>query len=453
MELLPHQEELKKKLEGKHGLVLNWSLGSGKTIGAIAAAESTGKPTQVVVPASLRENFKKELKTYKPKVKFEVGSYESFVSRKPDITDKTIIYDEAHRIRTSKSARSQAAQASSNKAKKVLLLTGTPIQNAPHEIAPLVNTAAGKHILPVSPKEFNARYVQHLSWDPGVLKYLGFKRVDEQHIKNVPDFRARVRPYVDTYKPTNDPHTPIVKNMDVNIEMSKTQADVYNALEKRLPANVRRRIAEQLPVDKKDIGKLNAFLSASRQVANTSERFYKENVKKYSPKLLTAAKTISQSKGQNLVYSNYLEAGVKPMSELLTAGKVPHAVFTGALKDKERKALVNSYNKGKIRTLIISSSGGEGLDLKNTRHVHILEPHWNEAKIEQVIGRSIRFGSHTALKPEDRTVNVYRYNSMLPKKTTGWIFKKTVRPASADQYLKTLSEKKQKLNQEFMNQL
>jgi len=453
MDLLPHQEELKKKIQGKHGLILNWSLGSGKTIGAIAAAESTGNRTEVVTPAGLRENFKKELKSYKPKTDFDVGSYESFTKRKPDLTGKAVIYDEAHRIRTSKSARSQAAQMSTSKANKVLLLTGTPIQNKPHEIAPLVNTAAGKRVLPTSEKEFNAKYIQHQYWDPGLLKYLGFRKIDEKHIKNVSEFREKVRPYVDTYKPKNDPNTPIVKNTNVDIEMSKTQAGVYSALEKKLPATIRKRIAEQLPVEHKDVSKLNAFLSATRQISNTSEKFYKDDVKRYSPKLLSAAKIVRDTPGQSLIYSNYLASGVHPMSELLTAAKVPHAIYTGKMKDLERKKLVSDYNKGKIRSLIVSSSGGEGLDLKKTRSVHILEPHWNEAKIDQVVGRSVRFGSHSALKPEDRTVNVYRYNSLLPQKTTGLFFKTTERPKSVDQYLKTLSDKKQKLNQEFLNQL
>lgn len=453
VKLLPHQEELKKKLQGKHGLVLNWTVGSGKTIGAIAAAEAVGTKAQVVVPASLRENFKKEIKAYKPKASFDINSYESFTSKKPSVKNKTLIFDEAHRLRTSKSNRSQTAQLLTGEAKKVLLLTGTPIQNAPHEIAPLVNVAAGKKILPTSEKEFNSKYVQHQYWNPGILRYLGFKPVDEYHIKNIQEFRSKVKPYVDTYRPQNDPHAPIVRNADVSVDMSPMQAGIYSTLEKQLPSHLRKQIAEQLPMQPKDMGRLNAFLSASRQIANTSEKFYKEKVKKYSPKLLYAAKLIKENKGQHLVYSNYLEAGVHPMSELLTAAKIPHATFTGELKDRERKALVNSYNKGKIRTLIVSSSGGEGLDLRNTRHVHILEPHWNEAKIDQVVGRSIRYGSHAALKPKDRTVTVYRYNSLLPKQVHGIFLKTEKRPTSVDQYLRVLADKKKKLNQEFLNQL
>ena len=450
VKLLPHQEDLKRKLQGKHGLVLNWTVGSGKTIGAIAATEGNA---QVVVPASLRENFKKELKTYKPKGHFDISSYESFTSKKPSVKGKTLIFDEAHRIRTSKSNRSQTAQALTNEANKVLLLTGTPITNAPHEISPLINVAAGKKILPTSEKEFNNRYVQHQYWNPGILRHLGFRPVDEYHIKNRQEFKSKVSPYVDTYRPTNDPHAPIVRHATVDVEMSPTQAGIYSTLEKQLPTRLRKQIAEQLPMEQKDLGRLNSFLSASRQISNTSEKFYKEDAKKYSPKLLNAAKLVRDNKGQHLIYSNYLEAGVHPMSELLTAAKVPHATFTGELKDKERKKIVNDYNKGKIRALIISSSGGEGLDLAKTQHVHLLEPAWNQGKLDQVVGRAIRYGSHSKLKPKDRTVTIYRYTSLLPKQIHGMFLKTEKRPTSVDQYLKVLSDKKQKLNQEFLNQL
>jgi SNF2 family DNA or RNA helicase len=451
--LLPHQEEAKNKLQRQHGLLLNWRTGSGKTIGAIAAADVAGNPVEVVVPASLRENFKKELRAYKHKVPFKVESYEKFVRDTPDLSGKTLVFDESHRLRTSDTQRSQRAQHVSDKAKKVLLLTGTPIQDAPHEIAPLINIAAGKHVLPTSEKEFNKKYVGHYKWDPGLLKYLGFKAVDKKFGKNLSDFHSKVKPFVSTYKGTNDPNMPVVKNVTVHAEMSPTQTEVYRVLEKRLPKSMRIAIQEQLPADKKDIGKLNAFLSATRQISNTSEKFYRTDKKVYSPKLLNTAKIIRDTPGKALIYSNYLEAGVNPMSELLTAINVPHAQFTGKLKDRERKELVSNYNKGKLRALIVSSSGGEGLDLKATRQVHILEPHWNEAKIEQVIGRSIRHGSHKTLKPKDREVTVYRYQSLLPKEERGLIFKKKVRPVSVDQYIENLATKKKVLNQEFLNQL
>ena len=62
-----------------------------------------------------------------------------------------------------------------------------------------------------------------------------------------------------------------------------------------------------------------------------------------------------------------------------------------------------------IRVFMITSSGAEGIDLKNVRWVHITEPYWHPVRINQVIGRALRICSHKDLPPEYQTVNVFLY--------------------------------------------
>jgi len=62
-----------------------------------------------------------------------------------------------------------------------------------------------------------------------------------------------------------------------------------------------------------------------------------------------------------------------------------------------------------IKIIIISKSGSEGINLKNTRYVHIMEPYWNPVRIEQVIGRARRICSHKDLPEELRSVEVFLY--------------------------------------------
>jgi len=59
-----------------------------------------------------------------------------------------------------------------------------------------------------------------------------------------------------------------------------------------------------------------------------------------------------------------------------------------------------------IKIFWITSSGSEGIDLKNTRYVHIMEPYWRPVRPEQVIGRARRFKSHIELPKEYQTVEV-----------------------------------------------
>jgi hypothetical protein len=58
-----------------------------------------------------------------------------------------------------------------------------------------------------------------------------------------------------------------------------------------------------------------------------------------------------------------------------------------------------------------SSAGAEGITLLNVRRVHILEPHWNPARHDQVIGRAVRICSHAGLPMDQRTVRVSFYVS------------------------------------------
>ena len=62
-----------------------------------------------------------------------------------------------------------------------------------------------------------------------------------------------------------------------------------------------------------------------------------------------------------------------------------------------------------IKVLMISSSGAEGINLKNVRFVHITEPYWHPVRMEQVIGRARRICSHNDLPKELRTVDVFLY--------------------------------------------
>jgi|UniRef100_A0A6C0BYI0 hypothetical protein len=78
-----------------------------------------------------------------------------------------------------------------------------------------------------------------------------------------------------------------------------------------------------------------------------------------------------------------------------------------------------------IKTLMITSSGAEGINLKNTRFVHIMEPYWHPVRTEQVIGRARRICSHQELPAELRNVTVYIYlmkfteKQLQPKATGG----------------------------------
>jgi len=73
----------------------------------------------------------------------------------------------------------------------------------------------------------------------------------------------------------------------------------------------------------------------------------------------------------------------------------------------------NNYLGEIIKVLMITSSGAEGINLRNTRFVHIMEPYWNMVRVDQVVGRARRICSHEDLPEDLRTVKVFIYISRI----------------------------------------
>jgi Type III restriction enzyme, res subunit/Helicase conserved C-terminal domain len=113
-------------------------------------------------------------------------------------------------------------------------------------------------------------------------------------------------------------------------------------------------------------------------------------------------------------------------------GKPTYALYTGTESTEEKEILRNIYNgswdliptniasylRGVsnnnnlgeiIKVFMITSSGSEGINLRNTRYVHIMEPYWHPVRAEQVIGRARRICSHKDLPKELQNVEVFVY--------------------------------------------
>lgn len=186
----------------------------------------------------------------------------------------------------------------------------------------------------------------------------------------------------------------------------------------------------------------------------------KEGLQRCSPKFLHILENIidDDHKGIHLLYSqfktlegigifklvlkqnNFVEFKLKKNEKgeyMLNVGeenmgKPMYAAYTGSETPEEREIIKNVLNSNWklvpssivksiqtlapdnfygqiIKVLMITSSGAEGISLKNVRYVHITEPYWHPVRIHQVIGRARRICSHSDLPKELQTVNVFLY--------------------------------------------
>lgn len=430
-----HQTRVLKKLEDNGGVIVAHRMGGGKTLTALAAGINSKLPLDVVTPAGVVPHWEAQAKEHlSGKPKMRVRSYERAMMDAQKATPEEFsgmmqgeaiaVFDEAHRMRNTGTERHSNLAQPGMEAKKRLLLTGTPIFNQPSDLAILANIAAGEWRLPESQGAFKKLFLNEEEVNPTpAQRKEGIKSGIRYSLKNKDLLEAALAGHVDLHESDMDKDYPSRKDEVVSVEMSPKQHEVYNFLMDKVPAPIRRKIREGLPANKLESQALNALLAGARQ-SSLSPRPYVESMtdaeeEKAATKIHKAVNLLEKQRNEDpnfrgVVYSNYLEAGIHPYARMLLKKGVPFSIYHGGTTKKCREQIIEDYNAGKVPVLLVSSAGGEGLDLKGTKLVQILDPHFNNPKIEQVIGRGIRFKSHSHLPKEERHVVVQRFISTLP---------------------------------------
>ena len=103
-------------------------------------------------------------------------------------------------------------------------------------------------------------------------------------------------------------------------------------------------------------------------------------------------------------------------TETVEEKEIVRKIYNGEWDDipdsisKSLKAKYRNNNMGEvIKVFMITSSGSEGINLRNTRYVHLMDPYWHPVRSEQVIGRARRICSHKDLPQVLQTVEVFVY--------------------------------------------
>jgi hypothetical protein len=138
-------------------------------------------------------------------------------------------------------------------------------------------------------------------------------------------------------------------------------------------------------------------------------QLYNADVAGLPPKLAEQCALLLAGKARASSEATSSEEGSSSSSSEATSSSSTQA--GGATSESEEAHPDNRH--GRIcKVFMITQSGAEGISLFNTRQVHIMEPYWNNVRLEQVIGRAIRLCSHMNLPWEDRVVNVFTYLSV-----------------------------------------
>jgi hypothetical protein len=293
----------------------------------------------------------------------------------------------------------------------------------------------------------------------------------------------------------------------------RQEVDVYSVAEEQedIDSVPNTEVDQEMLNYEKRIEKAMADLSKKIENTNQSEYLSKDALGMYSPKFAKVLENISNSEndGLHLLYSHFrtiegigiirlillangfAEFKIKKIGEnwdivdsIEDEGKPKFVLYTGTETAEEKEIIRNIYNSmwdfvpgnivtklkqqsennnyGEIiKVFMITSSGAEGINLRNTRFVHIIEPYWHMVRVDQVVGRARRICSHQDLPEDKRTVKVYLYvttfseaqktdekNVELRIRDVSRIDKKT--PITTDENLYEIASLKQRINNQIL---
>ena len=413
-ELRPYQVEgfhfLAYLATNRFGGILADDMGLGKTLQALAwllwlreQPENAGRPTLVVCPKSVMDNWKAEAVRFAPSLRVRAwapGELEKLPEQTGDaevhvlnysqlrllgetlvpIRWLAVILDEGQYIKNPNSQTAQVARALH--ASHRLVLSGTPIENRLMDLWSLMAFTM-----------------------PGVLgSRLAFGRMFDAKNDGLARRRlaARVRPFLlrRTKAQVATDLPPRVEE-DLFCELEGNQQTLYRAELKwarQLVLGIETN--EQLSQQRFNI--LTSLLRL-RQLCCHPALIHPTAADEDSAKLdalLDLLGPLMEEGHKVLVFSQFVEV-LQLIRRALTVRDWPHFMLTGDTEN--RGELVTSFKaaEGAAVFLISLRAGGFGLNLAEASYVVLFDPWWNPAVENQAIDRTHRIG-------QTRTVNAYR---------------------------------------------
>uniref|UniRef100_A0A6C0B050 Helicase ATP-binding domain-containing protein n=1 Tax=viral metagenome TaxID=1070528 RepID=A0A6C0B050_9ZZZZ len=345
---------------------------------------------------------------------------------------------------------------------RTVFLTGTPIYDKPYEFGLLMNLLRTRIPFPDGRDAFNDVFLEN---ETSFINQEYFKKMCSGYISYFKGGNPIAYPYKKTtimyhqqsgfqYDQYCDALEDEVKKdlpssrdddyfVSVTKEDNKTSSGVFNSSnqianiafpEYRGTKHMKTVLDGSIAQFKVDISaKLNDLLKRNTgfvigEIDSLTEQML-DFINYFSIKFSKVAEMIIKSRGPIFVFSNYVTYGVNAMATIMNylgytdlhSKEVPglrgkYFVWNGEANSKhplhveEAYKLFNSpenVDGAKLKIMFGTQTVMEGVDFKNIDQIHILDPWWNDSRLQQIMARGIRLCSHKMLPPERRIVNVF----------------------------------------------
>jgi hypothetical protein len=220
-------------------------------------------------------------------------------------------------------------------------------------------------------------------------------------------------------------------------------------------------------------GRTRQFTWNTEMDIGVEDVFGKGALASHSPKIAAIVESVGKAKGMCFVFSRYVKAGALPIAvslecagwtrvlsdgstaPILVGMSVPRACAFCSSREGEAHeghtfapahfvlltgddtltpdfkgtlAYANTLRNefeirgGKVKVILGSQITAEGLDLKCIRENHLLDGWYHLNRVEQVIGRAVRFCSHAMLPKEEQNCTIYLHVNKIPEYETADLY-------------------------------
>ncbi|MDO9038167.1 MAG: DEAD/DEAH box helicase [Lutibacter sp.] len=404
--LYDYQKEGIKFALFRKGAIIADEMGLGKTIQAIGVAISKKEifgftKTLIVCPASLKEQWKKEITKFtnekalvvngSPKERemqykgegyfFFIVNYETVLRDQLAINEAGmdfLILDEAQRAKNYETKTSASIKRIETKHK--LIITGTPIENRLIDIFSIMGILDPQFLGPLWMFSY-----QHCLFDAEktnkINGYYNLKTLN----KKLEDFLIRRE------KRNVLSQLPSVRQIDIPVNLSPLQADYHASYAKGLAQIIRKKFLTPY-----DLQRMQLLLSNMRMVCDST--YLIDDKTNESPKLeelkhiLFEKLDIKNKPAKLIIFSEWIKVH-KLIGRLLRENNIGFVELNGKIPVKLRGELIHKFeNSSQHKVFLSTEAGGSGLNLQVADTLINFELPWNPAKKNQRIGRIDRIG-------------------------------------------------------------
>lgn len=362
-------------------------MGLGKSLQAITVLRRVKYfPAVICVPAFLKYNWIQELEKFAPEldvficsgqtpnlpkkhlfqiyvINYDILQY--WVQEFLKIQVQFLVFDESHFLKNKSAKRTKSALKLSQRTSRVLLMTGTPIENKPVEIffqISLINTGIFPSWLKFA-KRYNSCHRTMFGWQMGKAK-------NTQELNNILLTTCMIRRKKEDVLKELPPIIRQVIPVEINNreEYNEAEADIIDWISKNTDLNVQkaRKVEAQIRLEKL---KLISALGKLDQVAEW---------------------IMEESQNQKLVVFCHHK---KVLAELDSRLK-NHILFSAEVPTNERQGLVNLFQENEKKRIFLTTLrvGGTGLTLTASHTTVFIQVGWSPSLQDQCEARVHRIG-------------------------------------------------------------